>query len=101
MTTTRASASPASARKVASSSSHICPLTAFFRAGRSSVIVATPFAVADVGSSRGADRTRSPTILSGMGFNPFRAQRRSTGDYVMVVVALVVCVLLVAWAVFG
>ena len=36
-----------------------------------------------------------------MGFNPFRAQRRSTADYVMVAVAVVVCVLLVAWAVFG
>jgi hypothetical protein len=36
-----------------------------------------------------------------MGFNPFRQQRRSTADYVMVVVALVVCALLVAWAVFG
>jgi hypothetical protein len=36
-----------------------------------------------------------------MGFNPFRAQRRSTADYVMVVAALVVCALLVAWAVLG
>jgi len=36
-----------------------------------------------------------------MGFNPFRAQRRSTGDYVMVAVAVLVCVLLVAWAVLG
>jgi hypothetical protein len=36
-----------------------------------------------------------------MGFNPFRAQRRSGADYVMVAAALVVCALLVAWAVFG
>ena len=37
----------------------------------------------------------------GMGFNPFRAQRRSSADYVMVVATLVVCALLVAWAIFG
>ena len=48
----------------------------------------------------------NPTSTGGgdtepMGFNPFRQQRRSTGDYVMVAVALAVCVLLVAWAFLG
>jgi hypothetical protein len=36
-----------------------------------------------------------------VGFNPFRQQRRSTGDYVLVAVALVVILLLVAWAFAG
>ena len=37
----------------------------------------------------------------GVGLNPFRQQRRSPFDYVLVAVALGVCVLLVAWAAFG
>jgi hypothetical protein len=36
-----------------------------------------------------------------MGFNPFRQQRRSTADYVMVVAAFVVVALLILWAVLG
>jgi hypothetical protein len=36
-----------------------------------------------------------------VGFNPHRQHRRSSFDYVMVAAALVVCVGLVAWAVFG
>jgi hypothetical protein len=36
-----------------------------------------------------------------MGFNPFRQQRRSTADYVMVAAAFVVVALLVAWALLG
>jgi hypothetical protein len=36
-----------------------------------------------------------------MGFNPFRQQRRRTGDYVLVAVAFVVIALLVLWAFFG
>jgi hypothetical protein len=36
-----------------------------------------------------------------MGFNPFRQQRRSTGDYVMVLAAFVVVALLILWAVLG
>ncbi|MEJ5255510.1 MAG: hypothetical protein WHS89_09190 [Acidimicrobiales bacterium] len=36
-----------------------------------------------------------------VGFNPFRSQRRSTADYAMVIAAMVVVVLLLAWAVFG
>ena len=36
-----------------------------------------------------------------MGLNPFRQARRSPADYVMVAVAVLVCLALVAWAVFG
>jgi len=36
-----------------------------------------------------------------VGLNPFRQQRRTSVDYVMVAVALTVCLLLVAWAFFG
>jgi hypothetical protein len=36
-----------------------------------------------------------------MGLNPFRQARRSPADYVMVAVAILVCVALVAWAFFG
>jgi hypothetical protein len=36
-----------------------------------------------------------------MGFNPHRVHRRSPADYVMVAAALVVCLGLVLWALFG
>jgi hypothetical protein len=36
-----------------------------------------------------------------MGLNPFRQQRRSPADYVMVAAAVAACVLLVLWALFG
>jgi hypothetical protein len=36
-----------------------------------------------------------------MGFNPFRQQRRSAADYVLVAAALIVCAALVGWALFG
>jgi hypothetical protein len=36
-----------------------------------------------------------------VGFNPFRQQRRTTADYVLVIAAFVVIALLVAWAVAG
>jgi len=36
-----------------------------------------------------------------VGLNPFRQQRRTSADYVLVAVALAVCALLVAWALFG
>jgi hypothetical protein len=36
-----------------------------------------------------------------VGLNPFRQQRRSSADIVMVAAALIVCVALVAWALFG
>jgi hypothetical protein len=36
-----------------------------------------------------------------MGLNPFRQQRRSPADYVMVVGAVVVTLLLLVWAFLG
>jgi hypothetical protein len=36
-----------------------------------------------------------------VGYNPFRKVRRSPADVAMVVGALVVCALLVAWALLG
>lgn len=36
-----------------------------------------------------------------MGFNPHRQRRRTSLDYVLVVGAVVVCMLLVAWALLG
>ena len=39
--------------------------------------------------------------MNAVGFNPFRQQRRSSADYLMVGVAMLVIVLLVAWALFG
>lgn len=36
-----------------------------------------------------------------VGLNPFRQQKRSYADYVMVAAALVVCIALVAWAFLG
>jgi len=41
------------------------------------------------------------TILTGVGFNPFRPRRNSYADYLMVASALVVSAALVAWALFG
>ena len=41
------------------------------------------------------------TIITAMGFNPFRQQRRRTGDYVLVAAAFVVIALLVLWAFLG
>ncbi len=41
------------------------------------------------------------TILTDMGFNPFRQQQRRTGDYVLVAAALVVIAALVLWAFLG
>jgi hypothetical protein len=36
-----------------------------------------------------------------VGFNPFRQQKRSYADYVLVAAAVVICIALVAWALFG
>jgi hypothetical protein len=41
------------------------------------------------------------TILTVVGFNPFRPQRRSAADYAMVVAAFVVVALLLLWALLG
>lgn len=40
-------------------------------------------------------------ILAAVGLNPFRPQRRSIADYLMVVGAIVVCAALVLWAFLG
>lgn len=40
-------------------------------------------------------------MLAGMGLNPYRKVRRSPADYLMVAGAVVVCVVLVAWALFA
>ncbi|MCX7619250.1 MAG: hypothetical protein N2037_00210 [Acidimicrobiales bacterium] len=42
-----------------------------------------------------------PGDTAGVGFNPFRKHRRSASDYVMVASALIVCGLLVLWAIRG
>jgi hypothetical protein len=39
--------------------------------------------------------------LAAMGFNPFRQQRTSAFDYLMVAAAVVVCAALVVWAIVG
>jgi hypothetical protein len=36
-----------------------------------------------------------------MGLNPFRPSHRSAADYAMVVGAVLACVVLVVWALFG
>jgi hypothetical protein len=36
-----------------------------------------------------------------MGFNPYRPQRRRASDYVLVASAVVVTLVLLAWALFG
>lgn len=36
-----------------------------------------------------------------MGLNPFRQQRRSSADYLMVAGAVLACVVLVLWALLG
>jgi hypothetical protein len=36
-----------------------------------------------------------------VGLNPFRQTHRSPADYLMVAVAVLVCIALVAWAIFG
>jgi len=41
------------------------------------------------------------TILTAMGFNPHRTYRRTKADYAMVAGAVVVCLLLLAWAFLG
>ena len=41
------------------------------------------------------------TILTDVGFNPYRPRKRTAADYALVAGALLVCVLLVVWAFFG
>jgi hypothetical protein len=47
-------------------------------------------------------RRRRPVGDTGaVGFNPFRPQRRSIADYLMVVGAVLVCAALLLWAFLG
>ena len=50
-------------------------------------------------TSRGI--SRAAAYWAAMGFNPFRQQRRSNADYLMVAGALLVCAALVIWALLG
>ena len=71
-------------------------LTAFFTAGRSKVTVTMPSARSTCRVSIGG------TILVAVGLNPFHQHRGSRGaDVAMVVGALVVCLVLVLWALLG
>jgi hypothetical protein len=51
----------------------------------------------------GASRHRSGLKVhyTTMGFNPFHQRRQSYADYVLVGLAVVVCLALVLWALFG
>jgi hypothetical protein len=70
-------------------------LTAFFFSGLFNVTVTTP-------AARSTWRVSTkPHDTGGMGFNPFRQQRRSAADYVLVVAAMVVIAALVVWAFLG
>ena len=40
-------------------------------------------------------------MLTAMGFNPHRKYHRTPADYLMVGAAVVVCLLLLAWALLG
>ena len=50
---------------------------------------------------RGGLRHRSTRSLRPMGFNPHRKMAKTPADYAMVIGAVVVCVLLLAWAFLG
>ena len=41
------------------------------------------------------------TILGNVGFNPFRPQNDTIGDYVLAVVAVIAILGLIAWALLG
>jgi hypothetical protein len=70
--------------------------SAFFRSGRFKVTVTTPapFRVTSIASIAG-DHT------DGMGMNPYRKHVRRPTDYLFVGLAVVACVVLVAWGFFG
>ena len=82
-------------RATSSSSSHIWLFTALRFSGRSNVTVTTPSARSTCSVSIAG------TILTRMGLNPFRQQRRSPADYLMVAGAVLACLLLILWALFG
>lgn len=49
-------------------------------------------------SEASACKGSQPAILVDVGFNPFRAQKRRSSDYVFLAAALGVTLLLVLWA---
>jgi hypothetical protein len=59
--------------------------------------VPTPF----VTSERRGSMPITATILMAVGYNPYRRFRARPADYVLVVVALLVAIVLVVWAVLG
>ncbi len=84
-------------RKLNSSSSHIAPLAAFFFSGRFSVIVTIPSAR----STSSVSKLMSRTILTAVGFNPYRKFKARPADYALVVAAILVALALVAVGVLG
>ncbi len=95
-TTTRSrSGSAEMARNTSRSSPNILGLAAFLRNGRFIVTVTMPPARSTCSVSMAAN------ILTPMGFDPYRQQKRRTSDYVMVVAAVAVCVALLLWALLG
>jgi hypothetical protein len=70
-------------------------LTAFFFFGRFIVTVTTP-------SCRSTTRVSIfGTIITDVGFNPFRQQQRRSTDYLIVAAAAVIVLALLAWALLG
>ena len=82
---------------MASSSSHIAPLAAFFRSGRFIVTVTIPSAR----STSNVSKLIARTILTPVGFNPYRRFRARPTDYALVAAAVVVVAALVVWAFAG
>ena len=68
------------------------PVTAFFFSGLFIVTVTTPSCRSTTSVSTGR------TIISAVGFNPFRQQQRRSSDYALVAAAAVIVVALLIWA---
>lgn len=71
--------------------------------GPGSPSAASAFETEEQTAASGRARSRGGAVrdAGGMGLNPYRKMRRSPADYLMVVGAVAVCVLLVAWALFA
>jgi hypothetical protein len=91
----RTAGSIASSRNVDSSTGHATRGMAFFLPGLLNVTVAT------FPSLSTCTCPMRRTILTAVGLNPFRQHRSSAADVLLVAGALVVCAVLVAWALFG
>jgi hypothetical protein len=97
MTMTRSWSLAAISRNVSSSSFHIAAFAAFFFSGRFIVMVTIPSAR----STSNVSKLIARTILSAVGFNPYRKFRARPADYALVVAAAVVALALVLWGVLG